>query len=168
VAAVAAVAVVAVRARSDVRRFSATIQRSEGGGAYVTIPFDVEAAFGRKRVPVHATIDGEPYTGSLVRMGGECHVLGVLKEIRERIGKQPGDMVDITLVEDVAPRSVEVPEDLRATMDAQPAAAEFFRSLSYSHQREYVRWVEGAKRDATRQRRIARTVELLGAGRKLG
>lgn len=66
-------------------RFTAVIEDAGHGGAFVTIPFDVEQAFGRKRVKVDATFDGEPYRGSLVRMGGECHVLGMLKEIRDRI-----------------------------------------------------------------------------------
>lgn len=65
-------------------RFSAVIEDAGGGGAFVTIPFDVERAFGKKRVPVRATIDGVPYRGSLVRMGGECHILGILKSVRAK------------------------------------------------------------------------------------
>jgi hypothetical protein len=66
-------------------RFTAVIEDAGHGGAFVTIPFDVEQVFGKKRVKVAATFDGEPYRGSLVRMGSECHVLGMLKEIRDRI-----------------------------------------------------------------------------------
>ena len=68
-------------------------------GAYIEIPFDVKEVFGKGRVPVHATFDGEPYDGSLVRMGTPCHILGVRKEIRQKIGKQPGDMVHVTMKE---------------------------------------------------------------------
>ena len=68
-------------------------------GAYVEIPFDVRAEFGKGRVPVHATFDGEPYDGSLVRMKTPCHILGIRKEIRAKINKQPGDTVMVTLVE---------------------------------------------------------------------
>lgn len=68
-------------------------------GAYIEIPFDVKATFGKGRVPVHATFDGEPYDGSLVRMGTPCHIIGIRKEIRARINKQPGDSVRVTLVE---------------------------------------------------------------------
>jgi len=117
------------------RSFSAPIEQASGGGAYVTVPFDVEAAYGKKRVPVQATIDGQPYRGSLVRTSGQCHVLGVLKEIRERIGKQPGDVA--------------------------PAAHKAFEALSYSHQREHILWIEEAKRAETRASRIARWVEKL-------
>jgi len=68
-------------------------------GAYVEIPFDVKAEFGKGRVSVHATFDGEPYEGSLVRMKTPCHILGIRKEIRAKIGKQPGDTVKVTLEE---------------------------------------------------------------------
>lgn len=68
-------------------------------GAYVEIPFDVKAEFGKGRVPVNATFDGELYAGSLVRMGTPCHILGLRKEIRAKIGKQPGDIVKVTLEE---------------------------------------------------------------------
>ena len=68
-------------------------------GAYVEIPFDVRERFGRGRVKVHATFDGEPYDGSLVRMGTPGHILGLRKDIRQKIGKQPGDTVRVTVRE---------------------------------------------------------------------
>lgn len=68
-------------------------------GAYVEIPFDVKETFGRGRVSVHATFDGHPYDGSLVKMKTPCHILGLRKDIRASIGKQPGDSVHVTLVE---------------------------------------------------------------------
>ncbi len=142
--------------------FSAEIEQADSGGAYVTVPFDVESTFGQKRVPVNATIDGVPYRGSLVRMGGSSHVLGVLKDIRERIGKQAGDVVEVVIEEDTEPRVVEVPADLEAAFRSAPEARRAFDSLSYSHKREYVRWIESAKRIETRSGRIARTIEQLG------
>jgi len=149
----------------EVYRFSAPIERS-GSGAYVTVPFDAEAAFGKKRVPIRATIDGVPYVGSLVRMGGGSHVLGVLKEIRVALDKDQGDVVDVVLEEDTAPRVVDMPGDLAAALESAPEAARFFDELAYSHQREYVRWILDAKRDETRAARVARTLELLAAGEK--
>ena len=68
-------------------------------GAYVEIPFDVKAEFGKGRVPVSATFDGVPYDGSVVRMGTPCHNIGLRKDIRAKIGKQPGDKVRVTLRE---------------------------------------------------------------------
>ena len=80
--------------------FTAEIKKvSDIDGAYVDIPFDVRTEFGKGRVAVHATFDGVPYDGSLVRMGTPCHILGIRKDIRAKIGKQPGDMVSVTLVE---------------------------------------------------------------------
>lgn len=83
-----------------VREFDAVIQKvPDLDGAYVEIPFDVKAVYGKGRVPVHATFDGEPYDGSLVRMGTPCHILGIRKQIRALIGKQPGDTVHVTIEE---------------------------------------------------------------------
>lgn len=80
--------------------FDAVIQKvPDIDGAYVEIPFDVKAEFGKGRVPVHATFDGEPYDGSVVRMGTPGHILGLRKDIRAKIGKQPGDRVNVTLKE---------------------------------------------------------------------
>ena len=80
--------------------FDAVIQKVEGiDGAYVEIPFDVKEFYGKGRVPVNATFDGHPYAGSLVRMGTPCHILGLRKDIRAAIGKQPGDVVHVTLTQ---------------------------------------------------------------------
>lgn len=94
--------------------FSATIQSADTGGAYVAIPLDVESVFGKKRVPVTATFDGIPYRGSVVRMGTCGHVLGMTKAIREQVAKQPGDVVDVTITEDLGERKVDLPADLTA------------------------------------------------------
>ena len=68
-------------------------------GAYVEFPYDVKKEFGKGRVKVHAVFDGEEYDGSLVRMGTPGHIIGVRKDIRLKIGKQPGDSVHITIKE---------------------------------------------------------------------
>jgi hypothetical protein len=146
--------------------FCAIIEDAGGGGAFVTVPFDVEAAFGKKRVKIKATIDGVPYRGSLVRMGTPCHVLLVRKEIREKIGKGPGDQVHVVIEEDVEPRLVEVPEDLRQALDAEPGVSRFFDGLSYTHQKEYVNWVAEAKRPGTRRNRILKVKDMLRQGIK--
>lgn len=80
--------------------FEAVIRKVEDiDGAYVEIPFDVKSEFGKGRVPVTATFDGERYEGSLVRMKTPCHIIGIRKEIRAKIDKQPGDVVKVTIVE---------------------------------------------------------------------
>jgi len=80
--------------------FDAEIRKvPDQDGAYVEIPFDVKQEFGKGRVLVHALFDGEAYDGQLVRMGTPCHILGIRKDIRAKIRKQPGDIVHVTLWE---------------------------------------------------------------------
>ena len=75
------------------------------GGAYVIFPYDIRKEFGRGRVKVHAAFNGEPYDGSIVNMGVKnedgsiCYILGLRKDIRAKIGKQPGDQVRVTVTE---------------------------------------------------------------------
>ena len=146
--------------------FRAAIQNAGEGGAFVEIPFDVEAAFGSKRPKVKATIDGVPYRGTLVRMGTECHMLLILKSIREQIAKTFGDEVEITVEEDTEPRVVEVPTDLKQAFKSDPEAKAFFDKLSYPHQREYVTWIEEAKKEEIRNRRIEKAIEMLKQSKK--
>jgi hypothetical protein len=138
--------------------FEAEIVEAPRGGAYVRVPSEVAAALGgRGRMPVRATFDGIDYQGSIVTMGGE-KVLGLLKAIRAQLGKEPGEAVLVTVELDERERTVAVPEDLRAALDGA-GVLERFESLSFSHRREYVGWIGEAKRAATRDRRIAETVE---------
>ena len=79
--------------------FDAEIQAANRGGAYVAVPVDIKAAYGKGRLKVEATFDGEPYVGSIVNMGVKnpdgsvCYILGILKAIREKLGKRIGDSV---------------------------------------------------------------------------
>ena len=87
--------------------YDAEIKSSEigSGGAYVPFPYDIREEFGKGRVKVRATFDGEPYEGSVVNMGVKnndgsvCYIIGILKSIRAAIGKQPGDRVHVTIQE---------------------------------------------------------------------
>jgi len=137
--------------------FAAVIEDAGGGGAYDSVPFDVEKTFGKKRVKVQATIGDEPYRGSLVRMGTACHLLPVVKEIRIRIGNNIGDAVEVELEEDTGERVVVIPDDVQAALSANPEAEAFYATLSYTHQKETMRWIEDAKRESTRQGRIERS-----------
>jgi uncharacterized protein YdhG (YjbR/CyaY superfamily) len=85
---------------NQVYAFEAVIKKvSDLDGAYIEIPFNVQEEFGKGRVPVHATFDGEPYDGSVVKMGTPCHIIGIRKDIRTKINKQPGDTIKVTLEE---------------------------------------------------------------------
>ena len=85
--------------------YDAVIQSADKGGAYVQFPYDIRAEFGKGRVKVHVTFDGEPYKGSIVNMGVKntdgsvCYIIGILKEIRAKISKQVGDTVKIIVEE---------------------------------------------------------------------
>jgi len=145
-----------------VEHFDAEIVAVERGGAFVTVPAGVvDALGGGGRITVLATFDGHPYQGSVVTMGGG-KVLGVRKDVQRAIGKGPGDRVAVTLERDDTERTVTVPDDLAAALDAAGRRAAF-DALSYSHQREYVMWIDEAKRADTRARRVAGTIERLGS-----
>lgn len=153
---------------SEIIEFDAVLKEIEGNRAlYVDFPFDTEQVFGIKgQVKMIATYDGIPYRGSMVKMGGDCHMLLVRIEIREKLGKNPGDMVHVTVQQDTEPRIVSVPDDLAAAFEHNPEAARFFETLSYTNRKEYARWIEEAKRPETRANRLAATVEKLLAGKK--
>ncbi len=147
---------------SKKQKFRAVIEDAgSSGGAFVTIPFDVEQVFGKKRVKVKAIIEGVLYRGSLVRMGSPCHILGLPKDLRAKIGKTIGDEIEVEVEEDTEPREIILPQDLRQALESNPEAEAIFKQLAYSHQKEYVQWIEGAKREQTRQGRIAKTIERL-------
>ena len=147
--------------------FTAVIQNPGGGGAFVEVPFDVEAVFGSKKPKIKAMIEGVPYRGSLVRMGSECHMLIILKEIREQTGKTFGDEVTVTVEPDTEPRLIEVPAELKKAFKTEKEAKSFFEKLSYTHQREYVNWINEAKREETRLNRIAKAVKMLKDGKRV-
>ena len=125
------------------------------------VPFDPKAELGKVRAPVRVTINGHTFRTTIARMGGRTFV-GLNREAREGTGVAPGDRVTVELVADDEPRTVELPPDLAAALDADLRA--FFDSLSYTHRKEYVRWIEGAKRDETRRARVEKAVAMLRAG----
>ncbi|HVT96799.1 MAG TPA: YdeI/OmpD-associated family protein [Acidobacteriaceae bacterium] len=148
--------------------FTATIEAASvgGGGAYILFPYDVEKEFGtRGRVPVQATFDGVPYTGSLVKYGQPQHMLGILKSVRDQLGKQPGDKVKVVLWKDEAPRTIETPADFAALLTKEKLLAAF-EKLSYTHRKEYVRWITEAKKEETRTARLTKSIAMLRKGVK--
>jgi Bacteriocin-protection, YdeI or OmpD-Associated/Domain of unknown function (DUF1905) len=146
--------------------FKAVIQNAGGGGAFVEVPFDVEKVFGSKKPRVKALIEGVPYRGTLVRMGTECHLLLILKSIREQVGRTFGDEVKVSVELDVEERVVVVPLELKRAFKSDKEAKAAFEKLSYTHKKEYVTWTEEAKREETRARRVAQTLEMLKKGMK--
>ena len=147
-------------------KFKATIQSGIGGGAGVVFPYDVEREFGTKGlIPVNSTLDGVPFTGSLCKCGPQSHMLGVLKSIREQIGKGPGDTIEVVLWKDEAVRTVELPPEFKSLLKREGLLASF-EKLSYTHRKEYCRWITEAKKEETRQNRLKKSIEMLRSGVK--
>lgn len=85
---------------NKILEFDAILKKNpDMDAAYVEIPYDIKEIFGKSRVSVHATFDGEPYDGQIVRMGTPCYIIGVRKDIRSKIERQPGDVIHVTLEE---------------------------------------------------------------------
>jgi hypothetical protein len=147
-------------------KFKATIQPGIGGGAGIVFPYDVEQEFGtRPRVPIKSTLDGVPYTGSLIRCGAAEHMLGVLKAVRDQIGKGPGDSIEVVVWKDEDERTVDVPAEFKRLLKKEALLAGF-EKLSYTHRKEYCRWISEARKEETRQSRMAKAVEMLRGGVK--
>jgi hypothetical protein len=146
-------------------RFRTTIQQSGKTATGIQVPDEVVEALGSGRRPaVRVTINGYTYRSTVAVMGG-VYMVGVNAENRAAARVAGGDEVDVEMELDTAPREVSVPADLAAALDAEPAARHTFDGLSYSNKSWHVLQVEGAKTDETRQRRIARSVDLLKEGR---
>ncbi len=113
-----------------------------------------------RRPAVAVTLNGHGYRTTVGVMGGTAKI-PVSAAVREAAGIAAGDLVDVEIVADSAPRTIEVPADLAAAMAASTAAEEFFGQLSYSRQNAWVTWVEQAKQPETRSRRVGQTVAML-------
>jgi len=141
--------------------FDATIQEGRGGGAFVEIPFDVKAEYGTSRARVLVTFDGEPYRGTTATMSGVA-MIGILKDIRAKLGKDIGTTVHVTIEADTAPREVTVPEDLADALNAA-GLREAFEKLAFTHRKEHVNAVIEAKQQQTRERRVEKVIAALRA-----
>ncbi len=146
-------------------RFKAQIF-SRMGGAGVLFPYSVEKEFGTKgSVPVQATFDGVAYRGSLMNCGLASHMLGVLKSIREQIGKGPGDTVEVVVWKDEEARTVEIPAEFAQRLKKE-GLLKGFEKLSYTHCKEYCRWIAEAKKEQTRVARTEKAIAMLKKGVK--
>lgn len=147
-------------------KFNATIESAGTGGACVLFPHDVEKEFGtRGQVPVKVTFDGVPYTGTMVKYGRPQHMLPILKAIRDQIGKGPGDTVSIVVERDTAARTIEIPPAFKTALRKE-GLLPVFEKLSYTHRKEYVRWISEAKKEETRAGRSAKAIDMLRKGVK--
>lgn len=149
--------------------FSAEIQQHQDiNAAFVNFPFDTVELFGKKgQVKVKVLLDDQvEYRSSLANMGGGYHRLGLTQAIRKDLGKTFGDIVEIKLWEDTEERIVIIPDDVQELLDQNEKAKGIYEKMSYTHKKEYIRWIEEAKKEETRERRKIRMIEMLLEGKK--
>jgi len=146
-------------------RFRTTILQGDKTATGIRVPDEVVEALGSgKRPAVTVTINGFTYRSTIAVMGGE-YMVGVSAENRAGANVAGGDMVDVDIELDTAPREVTLPADFAAALDADPRARSTFDGLSNSNKGWHVYQINGAKTNETRQRRIAKSVEALREGR---
>ena len=146
-------------------KFRAVIELGGKTATGFQVPPEVVEALGSgKRPAVTVRIGGHTYRSTVAPMGGASYI-PLAAENREAAGVAAGDEVEVEVELDTAPRTVDVPPDLAAALDAEPSAREFFDGLSNSNKKWHVLSVVGAKTDETRQRRIEKSVAMMKEGR---
>ena len=145
------------------KRFTVKLERVGKTATMFRVPFDLKEAFGRARPPVRVTIRGHTWRTTPGVYDGVGLVV-VNRAAKAAAAVDAPDRVQVTMDLDTEPRKVAVPADLRAALAEAPEAKVAFAGMSFTHRREYVEWVEEAKRAETRARRIAKTVERVRAG----
>ncbi|HCL4437941.1 TPA: DUF1905 domain-containing protein [Clostridium botulinum] len=139
--------------------FEAEIKKIEGKDAtYVEIPFDVEKEFAAKRVKVLVKLENEEYRGSIVNMGLSCYIIGITKEIRNKIDRTYGDTIKVELQKDEEERIVIVPEEFKVKLSNNKIANDFYESLSYSQKHKYIQWITSAKKEETKVKRMKEAI----------
>jgi hypothetical protein len=147
-------------------RFRATVELGGKTATGLQVPDDVVAELGSgKRPAVSVSIGGYTYRTTVASMGGRF-MIPLSAENRTAAGVAAGDEVDVDIEVDTAPREVTVPDDLAAAIAGDAAARTTFDGLAYTHRKEWVRWVDDAKKAETRTARIAKTVDGLRAGKR--
>jgi Bacteriocin-protection, YdeI or OmpD-Associated/Domain of unknown function (DUF1905) len=138
-----------------------------GAWTHMDVPFNVEEAFGtRARVAVHGTVNRFPFRSSLMPRGKGVFYMAFTKAMQQGANAGVGDTVSVVMQQDTAPRIVAVPADLKKALAKAPAQNKAFVALAYSHQKEYIDWIERAKRTETRANRIEKTIAVLASGGK--
>ena len=136
---------------------------SDQDACYIRVPPEVMTALGdKKRLPVKVTVNGYTYRTTVAVYGGKFY-LGVRREIREAAGVTAGDQLTVGLEYDAELRPVDLPDALRAALEADAAMAAAFEKLSYTRKKEFVQWVSGAKRPETQRRRMEQALATLRA-----
>jgi len=144
--------------------FRTVIEQSGQSATGIPVPDEVVAGLGPgKRHAITVTINGHSYRSSVAPYRGK-YMIALSADNRDRAGVAGGDVVDVTIELDDQPRTVQEPAVLTAALAADPAARTAFDGLSYSNQRRHVLAIDGAKTDATRQKRLDAVLAELRAG----
>lgn len=147
-------------------RFRTTVERGGKTATGLLVPDDVVSALGSGRRPaVWVTVGAHTYRTTVASMGGRF-LVPLSAEHRAAAGVAAGEEVDVEISLDVTPREVAVPSDLSQALAQDDEARRFFDGLAYSHRKEWVRWVEEAKKDSTRSARVAKAVDSLRQGQR--
>lgn len=135
--------------------FTTTLLKDEQKSATgIRVPVEVIQQFGKSKKPsVIVTVSGYTYR-TTVGAYGDIFMLPFSSEHRQASGIKAGDPIEVTLELDTEPRTVDIPADLATALAAQPGATEAFDGLAYSKRKEFVRQVNEAKAQETRERRI--------------
>jgi len=134
---------------------------------FLDLPENSSQALGsRARVAVAGTMNGHPFKSSVMPTGRGNHSLMVNRQMREGARASAGDEVDVAIARDTAPRTVKVPADLAKALRASAEAQANWKAFSTSHRKEYVAWIEDAKKSETRAARIRKAVAMIAAGKK--
>ena len=141
--------------------FEGTLEAARGGGAFIPLPAGVLAELGGTRRRVRGSLNGVEFQSSTMPTGGGTACLGVHKATREAAGAEFGDRVTVEVEPDDTPREVEIPPDLASALSAEPDLQAAFDRLSHTNRKEYAEWIAGAKREETRSRRLAETLDRL-------
>jgi hypothetical protein len=143
------------------KTFKGTIFR-DGSMCFIPLPFDPKPVFGKIRAPVKVTLNGYTFRSTIAAMGmPPC--IPLRKSNREAAGLEGGETLEVRLELDTDKREVKPPADFVRALKASRVAWERWQNLSYSHQREHVEGIEGAKKPETRARRIERAIQMLEA-----
>jgi hypothetical protein len=145
--------------------FKAVLGGNSGDRPVVEVPFDVRAAFGAARAKVKVTVNGVVLRTTVAVYGGRSYV-GFREEIRRAAGISIGDAIRVKVEADREVREVVVPANLARALKTNDAARKRFEALSFTHRKEYARWVGDAKRPETAARRIDKTLRMLAEGTK--
>lgn len=144
-------------------KFEAIIKESQigKGGAYIEFPYNTEEIFGKKgRIPVICHFENIEYRGSLVKMGTDCHIIGIRKEIMQKLNKKIGDKISVNIEEDKKNRTITIDHELLKFLE-ENKLFESFSKLSYTKQKEINDSIQNAKKEETKKTRFEKIKKIL-------